>query len=154
MWTNAATISSRICSPENTKSFAKASCSTGILPVGPAGVSPAYQNLEAPGRMRSPDRQDACAPLTAFMPQITINNEYSARARGGGFTSKPHHKERKTKSNNAVEGSRNDRAPRLARWFQGRCRSRQKSRLLFAQRRLWQTPHRSLWILRLDAGRV
>ncbi len=75
------------------------------------------------------------SPLTAFAPQITINNEYATRAHGGSFTSKPHHKERKTKSNTTVESPRNDRATRLARWLQGRRRSRQKSRLLLTQRR-------------------
>src|SRR6266513_958194 len=87
--------------------------------------------------------------LTNHFVTANLNNEYAARAHGGGFISKPHHKERKTKSNNAVENPRNNRATRLARWLQGRSRSRQKSRLLFTQRRLWKTAHRSIRILRL-----
>src|SRR5947208_13556386 len=57
------------------------------------------------------------SPLTTLPPQITINNEYSARARGSGFTSKPSRKERKTTANRAIERSRNNRTARLARWF-------------------------------------
>src|SRR5207247_7481409 len=86
--------------------------------------------------------------------QLISTDEYAARAHGSGFTSKPPPKERKTKNDSAVQGSRNDRATRLARWFQGRRRSRQKSRLLFAQRRVWQTAHRSIRILRLHADRI
>src|SRR5438874_1109301 len=93
-------------------------------------------------------------PLTASAPQLTINNEYAVRAHGGGFISKPRHKERRTKSNSAVENSRNNRATRPARWLQGRCRPRQESGVLLTQRRHEQTPHRSLRILRLDADRI
>ncbi len=40
---NAVTILCRICSPESTRCCVRALCSTGILRVGPAGVSPAKQ---------------------------------------------------------------------------------------------------------------
>src|SRR6266498_5132098 len=55
--------------------------------------------------------------LTEPFAAANLNNEYAARAHGGGFISKPHHKERETKSNITVENPRNDRATRLARWL-------------------------------------
>src|SRR5207249_11575977 len=75
-------------------------------------------------------------PLTAFTPQITINNEYSARAHRSGSVSEPNRKEREipqSRDNRVVENPRNDRTTRLARWFQDRRRSRQKPGLVFIQ---------------------
>src|SRR6266480_3081476 len=81
------------------------------------------------GRLRS----IALPMLTERFAAANLTDEYSARARGSGFTSKPNRKERKTKANRTVESSRNNRATRLARWFQDRRRSREKPRLVFKQ---------------------
>ena len=79
-------------------------------------------------------RQMRVLPLTALTQQITITNEYRTRPRGDTSHSKSHAKARSRKANGTFESSPNYRAARLARWFQDRYRSSQKSRLISAQR--------------------
>src|SRR5207244_4572183 len=136
MWTNAATLWCKIYSQENTSSCATGLCSIAILAVGETGRL-AWCLKIIIGRRDALCRTSKMPvlPLTASAPQLTINNEYAVRAHGGGFISKPRHKERRTKSNSAVENSRNNRATRPARWLQGRCRPRQESGVLVTQRR-------------------
>jgi hypothetical protein len=76
------------------------------------GVLPAEYDFQTPGKMRGDPTAKmtvlSAAPLTTSAPEITINNEYSDRARGSGFTSKPNRKEREEKTNCVVERSRNN----------------------------------------------
>src|SRR5438045_2404870 len=75
------------------------------------GQVPAICSLREIGRANGTRRHSNAqtVEIESSLPWLTerfgtanLNNEYAARAHGGGFISKPHYKERKTKSYSAV----------------------------------------------------